>query len=438
MEFNDWNKDEQNRTVYGGDGNNNNEDSGAQVQNGNQPQTDGNFTYGQSFVMYGGSEENKGEKNKKPLQKKAVAVILIVVLSAGVGFGGGLLGNYVGDQVFDGGGSSSSININPNDELNTAEVIATKVMPSVVGISTQTKVTQSTWYGGLQTGIAEGVGTGIIVDENGYIITNSHVVQDGQADTITVQLSDGKETQGKVLWCDSTLDLAIVKVEEKGLTAAELGNSDDVNIGAYAVAIGNPLGLEFQRSLTQGVISGLDRTITVSDGQNQMQMDGLIQTDASINSGNSGGPLLNSKGQVIGINSAKVSSSEAEGLGFAIPINTAKPIIEEIKEKGEFTRAYIGISGISVETILKSYPDTDLGTDAGVYVAEVTQGGGAQAAGIQKEDIITALDDIQIDSMSRLNAKLINYRPGDQVTLTVLRDKKEMKVTVTLQAGATV
>lgn len=396
-----------------------------------------NMTYGQSFIMYG--EEPKTEsKKKRPAGKKVAAVVLVVAISAGAGFGGGLAGSYFGNRIFvNGNVSGSNLVINPSDQLNTAEVIAKKVMPSVVGISTKTNVTYQSWFG-RQTGVSEGVGTGIIVDENGYIITNSHVISDGEVDTIQVQLNDGRECEGSVLWCDKTLDLAIVKIDEKGLQAAELGDSEDVNIGAYAVAIGNPLGMAFQRSLTQGVISGLDRSISVSEGQSVTTMDGLMQTDASINSGNSGGPLLNSKGQVIGINTAKVDSSKAESLGFAIPINTAKPIIEEIKEKGEFTRAYIGISGVSVSTLLESYPNVDLGTETGVYVADITAGGGAEAAGIRKEDVIIEVDGNKVDSMSRLNTKLIEYRPGDKVTLTILREGKEMKIDVKLQAGASI
>lgn len=415
----------------------NNFNNGDSVDRGEQSRPGyENGTYGQSFVMYDPMPEQNDIKKKKA-NKKWVSVILVVAISAGAGFGGGLAGSYVGSNVFSQGGPAANMTIEPNAQLDTAEAIAEKVMPSVVGISTQTRVTRQSWFG-QQTGISEGVGTGIIVDENGYIITNSHVVQDGQADTITVQLNDGSEIEGNVLWCDKSLDLAIVKVNEKGLIAAELGDSDTVNIGGYAVAIGNPLGMAFQRSLTQGVISGLDRSITVQDSQGNMQMDGLIQTDASINSGNSGGPLLNSQGQVIGINSAKVQSSEAEGLGFAIPINTAKPIIEEIKEKGEFTRAYIGISGISVGTILKSYPNMDFGTETGVYVADVTQGGGALAAGVKKEDVIVAINGTKIETMSKLNTQLIKYRPGDKITLTIMRNGKEMKLDVTLQAGTAV
>ena len=167
-----------------------------------------------------------------------------------------------------------------------------------------------------------GVGTGIIVDSNGYILTNSHVISDGQAKTVNVLFSDGSTIDGEVYWYDSQLDLAIVKVNKTGLTAAELGDSDKVQIGDISIAIGNPYGLDLAGTVTQGIISGLDRTIETEQGT----MTGLLQTDASINSGNSGGPLLNQNGQVIGVNTAK--ASQGEGLGFAIPINTAKPIVE--------------------------------------------------------------------------------------------------------------
>ena len=275
-----------------------------------------------------------------------------------------------------------------------------------------------------------GVGTGIIVDEKGYILTNSHVVSDGNAEKIVVQLTDGREVDGKVLWNDKSIDLAIVKVEATNLTAAELGNSDDVRIGSYAAAIGNPLGLAFDRSVTQGVISGLNRTITVSDGQSQVTMDGLIQTDASINSGNSGGPLLNSAGQVIGINSAKAQSGE--GLGFAIPINTAKPIVDEIKTKGEFKRSYIGIKGGNVSEYLDAYPEAKLGTKTGVYVVQIYTDSPAAEAGMKEGDIIVGLDDKKIETMTQLISTLFQYRPGDSVKLSVMRDSREMSFNVKL------
>lgn len=371
--------------------------------------------------------QNKGKQDKKAT-RKVISVVLVILLSAAAGFGGGVAAMYYGPGLM-GGSSASDITINPDDNINTAEAIATKVMPSVVGISTSQEVTYQSFFGE-QKGLQSGVGTGIIVDENGYILTNSHVVGDGSAETIVVQLTDGREVNGTVLWNDKSIDLAIVKIEADNLTAAELGDSDDVKIGAYAAAIGNPLGMAFERSITQGVISGLNRSITVTDGDSQTAMDGLIQTDASINSGNSGGPLLNSAGQVIGINSAKAQSGE--GLGFAIPINTAKPIVDEIKEKGEFQRSYIGIKGISLAEYLQAYPDTDFGTETGVYIAQVYTDSPAVKAGLKEGDVIVGLEDEEIETMTQLISTLFHYRPEDTVKLTVMRDTKKMTVEVTL------
>jgi S1-C subfamily serine protease len=368
-------------------------------------------------------------KKGRKVVRKALAVVLVLVLAAGAGFGGGLAALYYGQAYF-GQGAANEITINPDDKVNTAEAIATKVLPSVVGISTSTEVTYQNFFFGTQKGVQSGVGTGIIVDENGYILTNSHVVSDGDAEKIVVQLTDGREVPGTVLWNDNSIDLAIVKIEATNLQAAELGDSETVKIGAYAAAIGNPLGMAFDRSITQGVISGLNRSITVTDGQSQATMDGLIQTDASINAGNSGGPLLNSAGQVIGINSAKAQS--AEGLGFAIPINTAKPIVEEIKSKGEFQRSYIGIRGASVADYLQAYPDGDLGTESGVYIVQIYTDSPAAKAGLKEGDVITGLEGKEILTMTQLISTLFQYRPGDEVELSVLRDGRTIKAKVTL------
>ncbi|MEL7654858.1 MAG: trypsin-like peptidase domain-containing protein [Bacillota bacterium] len=367
-------------------------------------------------------------KKKSNGGRKAVAVVLIILLSAAAGFGGGIAAMYYAQDML-GPAAASNITINPDDKVNTAEAVAAKVLPSVVGISTSKEVTYQSFFGE-QKGTQSGVGTGIIVDEKGYILTNSHVVGDGSAETIVVQLNDGREVSGSVLWNDKSIDLAIVKIEADNLTAADLGDSDDVKIGAYAAAIGNPLGMQFERSVTQGVISGLNRSITVSDGQSQITMDGLMQTDASINAGNSGGPLLNSAGQVIGINSAKAQSGE--GLGFAIPINTAKPIVDEIKAKGEFKRSYIGIKGGNVTDYLQAYPDTDFGTETGVYVAEIYSDSPAEIAGLKEGDIIVSLENEKIETMTQLISTLFQYRPGDTVKLSVMRDAREMSLNVTL------
>jgi len=373
------------------------------------------------------------EKKSQRHGLKITALLLILLLSAGAGFGRGLAALYYGQDLLPSRGGNSPIQITGSDSLNTAEAIAEKVIPSVVGISTTSRITYQSWFG-TQQGISQGSGTGIIVDEQGYILTNSHVVGDGKAEEIIVQLYDGREVNGTVLWNDRSIDLAIVKIQATGLTAAELGDSEEVRIGSYAVAIGNPLGMAFDRSVTQGIISGLDRTITVSDGQTQTTMEGLMQTDASINSGNSGGPLLNSRGQVIGINSAKAQTGE--GLGFAIPINTAKPIIDEIKTKGEFNRSYLGIRGISVEDFNQSYPENKLSAESGVFIVQIYMDSPAAKAGIQEQDVISKLDGKDVKTMTQLITGLYAHRPGDTIPITIIRDGKTLEISVTLEEMA--
>lgn len=377
-------------------------------------------------------QENPAPKEKKSqgYGLKITALLLILLLSAGAGFGGGLAALYYGQDLLPSRGGNSPIQITGSDSLNTAEAIAEKVIPSVVGISTTSRITYQSWFG-TQQGISQGSGTGIIVDEQGYILTNSHVVGDGKAEEIIVQLYDGREVNGTVLWNDRSIDLAIVKIQATGLTAAELGDSEEVRIGSYAAAIGNPLGMAFDRSVTQGIISGLDRTITVSDGQTQTTMEGLMQTDASINSGNSGGPLLNSRGQVIGINSAKAQTGE--GLGFAIPINTAKPIIDEIKTKGEFNRSYLGIRGISVEDFNQSYPENKLSAESGVFIVQIYMDSPAAKADMKEQDIITKLDGKDVKTMTQLITGLYAHRPGDTIPITIIRDGKTLEISVTLE-----
>ncbi len=388
----------------------------------------------------GQPEENvnqkKTKKPRKPLSdkaKKIIACVLVVCISAGVGFGGGAVAvKTLGSSSSAGGTQTIKIDASDAESLNAASAIAKKVMPSVVGISTVSQTYTQTIFG-LQQGTQQGVGTGIIVSSDGYILTNSHVINDGESESITVDLYDGTEYTGTVLWNSSDLDLAIVKIDATGLTAAEIGDSDKVEIGDYAVAIGNPLGLDFERSVTQGIISGLDRTITTTDSStgSQNTMEGLIQTDASINSGNSGGPLINSQGQVIGINSAKASS--AEGLGFAIPINTATPIIDEIKQNGTYEQAYIGISGMNVEAVKAQY-QTDFNADKGIYVIQIYTNSPASKAGLREGDIITAVNGTSVDDMSALKKELVKYRPGDTIKVTYERDKQSTTADVALAA----
>jgi len=317
-------------------------------------------------------------------------------------------------------GTSSKIVASSDKSTNVYQAVSEKAKPSVVGITTTTISSDNMFSMPTES---TGVGTGIIVDSNGYILTNSHVVSDGQAVDVKVLFNDGSTTQGKVLWNDAKLDLAMVKVDKTGLTAAELGDSDQVRVGDIAIAIGNPLGLEFQKSVTQGIISGLDRTIQTE----KETMTGLMQTDASINPGNSGGPLLNEKGQVIGINSAKVSS--AEGIGFSIPINTAKPIIEQVIKSGNFEKVTLGIKGIDVTTF-ESSTGTDLAADEGVYIVEVVSDTPAQKSGIQAGDVIVKVGNDETPTMTDLNKVLYKYKSGQSTKVTVNRSGKEVTVDI--------
>ena len=402
---------------------------------------------GESFVMtdapqpqYQQYTPQPPKKKKKKGRSQLLAILLIVVLSAGAGFGGGIASVYLAASYFPELMPtviyrSGDVTVETNETLDVGQAIYEKVEPSVVGISTTSERQVSTFFGwGSQTQIVQGIGTGFIVDEAGYVLTNSHVVNDGQTRTLTVSLTDGREVAGTVLWNDTAMDLAVVKIEADNLQAAELGDSDEIAIGQYAGAIGNPMSMDFSRSFTQGVISGLNRTITVTDGAKQTTMENLIQTDATINSGNSGGPLLNAKGQVIGINSAKMTT--AEGLGFAIPINTAMPIVEEIQSKGEFTKAYIGISGMDLSTYLANYPQRDFGVKQGVLIAEVTPGMGAEAAGLKSYDVITEINGEPVTGMNSLNTQLVKFRPGDTIEVTYYRDGTPRTVDVTLTVGS--
>lgn len=395
----------------------------------------GDRTSGDGFVMYGAMEPDKeSEKTKKPKKNKTKSRnVLIIILALIVGVSGGFGGGYLAVKYFGTGGVGSNTTIKTSSNMGTTEAVAEKVLPSVVGITaTTTQITQDFMWGAQEEEVS-GIGTGIIVDEAGYILTNSHVVLDSEDTKLTVLLSDSSEVNGTVEWLDATLDLAIVKINAQGLTAADLGDSDEINIGQYVAAIGNPLGLEFQGSVTQGVVSGLERTITATSDNKEVTMEGLIQVDAAINSGNSGGPLLNEKGEVIGINTAKASG---EGMGFAIPINSAKPIIEGIKENGEFSRVYMGISVGDVAQAIEQSPNVNLGTDSGAYIVSVSEGSPAESAGLKAKDVIVEVDGKNIKNRSELINLLLNYSSGDTIEVKYYRDGKLANTKVKLTSDS--
>ena len=305
---------------------------------------------------------------------------------------------------------SSTISIK-NSSVSTENAVAKKSLDSVVGITT-VGVQENMFFQGR---VVEGVGSGVVVSKDGYILTNAHVVQDGKAEKIDVLLTNGKKSSAKLLWYDTTLDLAVIKTDLTGLKPVEMGDSDKVQIGDKAIAIGNPLGLDLQSTLTSGYISGKDRTITL---QNGLQMDGLMQTDAAINSGNSGGGLFDQEGKLIGINTAKAS---AEGIGFTIPINVAKSIVDNIVTGGSFEGVKLGISGVDVKTFQQA-TGQKLSIDKGIYVVEVVKGSSAQKAGITRGDIITKVNGKQINTMSSLKKVLLEVRPKQKGKITVYRD----------------
>lgn len=321
----------------------------------------------------------------------------------------------------------------PSDALTIPEIVK-KVSPSVVGISCI-----------LSNGTA--TGSGIVMSEDGYIVTNAHVVDGAQS--ISVVLPDSyNDTSSKsddsksssdsssdddednltytatLVGKDTQTDIAVLKIDAKGLTAAEFGTSADLQVGEASIVIGNPLGFSLANSVTAGIISATDRTLTVED-----RTMNLIQTDASINSGNSGGPLINAYGQVIGITSAKVSSSVGEGLGFAIPIDEALPIVEDLMKNGYVTgRPSLGISGTDITSAYSSY----YGIPQGFLVKSVTKGSGSEKAGIQENDIVIGINGTVISNISELNEIKNKCKVGDTVQLTIYRNKKMINVDVVL------
>lgn len=309
--------------------------------------------------------------------------------------------------------------INPSAELNVAAAVAQKVTPSVVRISTVT-IERDLFFGRRS---AEGVGSGVIIDPSGYILTNAHVVGE-HPEELTVFFKDGRELEGKVLWKDSLLDLAVVKVEAVGLPAAELGDSDSLMVGEISIAIGNPLGMRFERTVTQGIVSGLNRSIMVDQGS---VMEDLIQTDAAINPGNSGGPLINARGQVIGINTVKAS---AEGLGFAIPINITKPITLKLIKNGEFVPTYMGITPLDSEML--GYYATDIEIQKGIYVYNVKADAPAGEAGLKAKDIITHINDIEVNTLVKFKSILYSMEPGDTIKVRYTRGGSENTVDIKL------
>lgn len=282
----------------------------------------------------------------------------------------------------------------------------------------------------IQTPKRTGAGSGVILTADGYIVTNNHVVQD--ADELTVKLNDNREFKARIIGQDKTTDLALIKIEAKDLPAITVANSDDLKLGEWVLAIGNPFSLT--STVTAGIVSAKARSLGATPGS----IESFIQTDAAINPGNSGGALVNARGELVGINAMLYSQTGSySGYGFAIPTSIMNKVVDDLRQYGTVQRALLGISGQDVSTYIDAEKEKgrepDLGTVNGIYVAEVTADGAAAAAGLKEGDVITSIDGKTIEKFGQLQELLVNHRPGDKVSVTYLRDKKKHTVQITLR-----
>ena len=313
-------------------------------------------------------------------------------------------------------------------EDKTVTQVLEQINECVVGIS-KLKDTGNTVF--LENGSNSlGLGTGMVVTENGYILTNEHV-SGAKYTTCYVTLPNGKSYKANVVWSDSDIDLSIVKINAKNLSYVTFGDSSSVKVGERVYAIGNPIGYEFQRTVTSGIVSAVNRTITIEEENKSSYMEDLIQTDATINPGNSGGPLINSQGEVIGINSVKITS--AEGIGFAVPINIIKAIVEKFKTEDKFEEATLGIFAYDKNVI--PYLNHNLRLAKGIYVVQVKNNSPAAKAGLKEKDILLSIDGKVLEKMCDLRCYIYEKKPGDKVSLQIMRNGQEKSVEVTLGRG---
>jgi len=382
-----------------------------------------NFNGTNNFEQHNNSYEKKYKKTR------LLNIILVSVL-VGILIGGGLIVGFINMSEVDSKNLVEAASDDDNNFVNnstngdneqwyTSPVVnvAEEVLPSIVMIKNKVNVNTGFEF----QMVDKGSGSGIIYREDGYIITNQHVIDN--ASEIVVTLHDGTEYEGRVLGQDTKTDLAVIKIEANNLPAGKFGDSTKLKVGELAVAIGNPVGVEFSGTVTAGIISALDRSLSV--GETEMK---LIQTDAAINPGNSGGALVNERGEIIGINSVKLASSEIEGMGFAIPINDALPIINELMQNGYIKRPWIGVGITNVtEQASEKY-----NLPIGVYVAKVYFNSPAEEAGFMVNDVITAIDGEKVETVEQLSDKVAEFEPGDVIKVTLYRNNEKKDVNVTL------
>ena len=360
------------------------------------------------------------EKRKAGFGKKLLSVLLVGGLM--LGSSAATLAGYIymtggkqqPTQVIE-GGQQIVYTLSSEEGSLTPQEIFVKCSPSVVAISTQTR----SYYG-----IGGGSGTGIIMSEDGYIITNHHVI-DG-ATSITVTTKNG-EYPAVIVGSEAKSDIAVLKIEAQGLQVAEFGSSAELVTGDSAIVIGNPLGLEFADTMTIGYVSATEREVQISE-----YIMSLIQIDAAVNPGNSGGPLINSRGQVVGVVNAKISQDDVEGIGFAIPMDTAMNIAEDLIEHGYVTnRPMLGITVQSISEEQAAY----YGYEPGITVTEVSPGSCAEQGGMKAGDKILAFNGVEVSNATELNYEKDKCSVGDTVTVTIERDGQQMDLTIVLSAG---
>ncbi len=376
-------------------------------------------------------KENTAARHTGSARTKRMLLLAAVVLIVGGGIGGYYFHEFPfmkskTESTYQFPESGAAKDLDLPAVRNTAIVQAVReVGPSIVGITT--KVYDRDLFN-RRVEVGTSVGSGVLFDKKGYIVTNAHVV--GEAKSVNVSLSNGETVEGTVVGRDESTDLAVVKIEgNENLPIATFGDSDGLQVGETAIAIGNPLGLEFQGSVTVGVISALNRTLDEMD-----QRFRLIQTDAAINPGNSGGALVTADGKVVGINSAKIAKTGVEGMGFAIPVNQARGVIEAIIKDGKVTRAYLGFYGADKD-IAERYGYTWPEGAAGVMVMRIAVDSPMALSDIRPGDFITALSGKSVSSMRELREILDTHRPGETVSVTYTHEGKEHTDNIMLAAA---
>ena len=364
-------------------------------------------------------------RKKNGKNKILVALVLLLIIASGI-----ILYKFyekIEVEELDKGSEAvrtlRTLDEEKEEQKEVVDVIA-QATSSVVGIS-KVKNIGSTIF--LKDGSSKlGLGTGLIVTDNGYILTNAHVSGEKYS-TCYVTLETGEVFTGNVVWSDMDVDLAILKISAKNLIYAKLGDSDNIKVGEKVYAIGNPIGFEFERTVTSGIISAIDRTIKIEEDENSY-MSNLIQTDATINLGNSGGPLINIDGEVVGINTLKITS--AEGISFAVPINLVKTIIEKFATQGKFEEASIGIFAYDKNVI--PYIDNNLKFNTGIYVVQIDRNSSAYNSGLREKDVIIQIDNINLEKMCDLRRYIYTKNIGDEVILKILRNNTEKEIKMTL------